>query len=110
MLRIIRDFLSTFLEAHGFVVCTASDGTSALALLQAESIEVLLVDLQMPGLSGIEVAIEVRRTAPHLPLALITGTPEAIPPAMLTQTGISRVFTKPFDLTELLTWLKTLPL
>lgn len=105
----IREFLSTFLESHGFAVCTASDGISALALLQAEPIEVLLMDFRMPGLNGLELAIEVRRTDPHLPLALITGTPEAIHPTTLKKTGISRVFAKPFDLAALLTWLRTLP-
>jgi len=70
---------------------------------------VILVDLQMPGLSGLDMAAEVRQTNPSIPMALITATPMAVPPVALKQTGISRVFVKPFNLEELLAWLKALP-
>jgi two-component system response regulator AtoC len=106
----IREFLTTFLERYGFAVRSASDGASALALLRAEHVDVILVDLQMPGISGLDMAAEVRRTNPYIPMALITATPMAIQPMTLRQTGISRVFVKPFDLGELLTWLQALPL
>jgi two-component system response regulator AtoC len=106
----IRAFLTVFLERYGFTVRSAPDGASALALLRAEHIDVILVDLQMPGISGLDMAAEVRRTNPYIPMALITATPTAIQPVTMRQTGISRVFVKPFDLEELLTWLRALPL
>lgn len=106
----IRVFLAAFLEQYEFTVRTAPDGASALALLQAEPVEVILVDLHMPGISGLEMAVEVRRTHPHIPMALITGTPGAIQPTTLKQARISRVFTKPFNLEDLLAWLRALPL
>jgi two-component system response regulator AtoC len=105
----IREVLATFLEQHGFAVRTAPDGASALALLQTEPVDVILVDLQMPGISGLEMAFEVHKTKPHIPMALITGTPKSIQLATLRQTGISRVFAKPFDLEELVAWLQALP-
>jgi two-component system, NtrC family, response regulator AtoC len=105
----IREVLATFLEQYEFAVHTVPDGASALALLQTEYVDVILVDLQMPGISGIEMAFEVHKTKPHIPMALITGTPKSIQLATLRQTGISRVFAKPFDLEELVAWLQALP-
>ena len=106
----IREVLATFLEQYEFAVHTVPDGASALALLQTEYVDVILVDLQMPGISGLEMALEVHKTNPYIPMALITGTPMAIQLATLTQAGISRVFAKPFDLEALVAWLQALPL
>jgi two-component system KDP operon response regulator KdpE len=104
----IRTLLTVFLESREFAVRTAPDGASALALLQTEPAEVILVDWHMPGISGLDMAVEVRRTNSHIPIALMTGTPRAIQPAALQQVGISRMFVKPFDLEELLAWLRAL--
>src|SRR5215510_2235390 len=87
----IREVLATFLEQYEFAVHTVPDGASALALLQTEYVDVILVDLQMPGISGLEMAFEVHKANPYIPMALITGTPKAIQPVTLRQTGISRV-------------------
>lgn len=106
----IRMVLATFLEQYEFAVHTAPDGPSALALLQSERVDVILVDWRMPGISGLEMALEVRKTHPSIPMALITGTPMALQPAPLRQAGISRVFAKPFDLEALVAWLQALPL
>jgi two-component system, OmpR family, alkaline phosphatase synthesis response regulator PhoP len=106
----IREVLATFLEQYEFAVHTVPDGASALALLQTEYVDVILVDLQMPGISGLEMAVEVRKTNPYILMALITGSPMAIQPASLRQAGISRVFAKPFDLEALIAWLQTLSL
>ena len=106
----IREVLATFLERYEFAVHTAPDGASALALLQTEYVDVILVDLQMPGISGLQMAFEVHKTNPYIPMALITGTPMAIQPATLRQAGVSRMFAKPFDLEALVAWLQALPL
>jgi CheY-like chemotaxis protein len=106
----IREVLATFLAQYECAVHTAPDGASALALLQTAPVDVILVDWQMPGISGLEMACEVHKTKPHIPMALMTGTPKAIQPGTLRQTGISRVFAKPFDLEALVAWLQALPL
>jgi DNA-binding response OmpR family regulator len=106
----IREFLATFLAQYEFAVRTAPDGASALTLLQTEPVDVILVDLQTPGISGLEMACEVHKTNSSIPMALITGTPRAIQPALLRQAGISRMFAKPFDLEALVAWLQALPL
>jgi CheY-like chemotaxis protein len=104
----IREVLTTLLEQYEFAVYTAPDGTSALALLQTEHVDVILVDWHMPGISGLEMALEVHKANPFIPIALITGTPMALQPAALRQAGIGRVFAKPFDLAALVAWLQAL--
>ena len=106
----VRTLLTDFLEQQGFEVRTAQDGSSALALFHAESFDLILVDLQMPDLTGLEVAAEIRRTAPHIPIALITGTAGALDPQAVMQAGINRTFPKPFRLEELSAWISSLPL
>jgi len=106
----IREILAIVLEEYACAVYTVPDGASALALLQNAHVDVILVDWQMPGLSGLEMALEVHKTTPSIPLALMTGTPLALQPAPLRHAGISRVFAKPFDLEALVAWLQALPL
>src|SRR5262249_40294450 len=106
----IREILAIVLTQHAFVVHTVPDGASALALLQTAHVDVILVDWQMPGLSGLEMALEVYKTKPCIPMALITGTPLALQPAPLRHAGIRRVFAKPFDLEAVVAWLQALPL
>jgi len=105
----IREILAAWLEQYEFAVHTVPDGASALTLLQTAPVDVILVDLQMPGISGLEMALEVHKTSPCIPMALMTGTPMALQPAHLRQAGISRVFAKPFDLEVLVAWLQALP-
>ena len=99
-----------FLEQLDFEVHTAPDGTTGLQAFHAQHFDLILVDFQMPGITGLEMASEVRKTDPHIPIALITGTANAIEAASITQAGITRAFQKPFSLEELWTWIKSLKL
>jgi two-component system copper resistance phosphate regulon response regulator CusR len=82
----------------------------ALALFHAEHFDVVLVDFQMPGLTGLEVTAEIRKKNPHIPIALVTGTIHALDPQLMAQSGLTRIFRKPFSLGELANWLQSLPL
>ncbi len=64
-----------FLSASGFSVRTATDGIAGLALARSLRPDVIVMDLQMPGLSGTEVARELRADAStrHIPLIAATG-------------------------------------
>jgi CheY-like chemotaxis protein len=106
----IRLLLSKFLETQNCEVETAADGEEALALLNAEHVDVIMVDLQMPGMTGIEFAAVVRQQHPDiLPIALITGVAHTLGEDDLERAGISRLFTKPFDLDDIATWIQSLP-
>jgi CheY-like chemotaxis protein len=103
-----REVLTVFLEGQGFEVRLASDGPTGLAAFNAEPFDLILVDFQMPGLTGLEMAAEVRRTNPQIPIALITGIAGTLEAEAVAQAGITRIFPKPFDLNELANWLQSL--
>lgn len=65
-----RGLASPTLEVVG-----ASNGPAALALLASQRIDVLVSDLRMPGMSGLELGTELRRVAPDLPVIFMTGSP-----------------------------------
>jgi DNA-binding response OmpR family regulator len=106
----IRELLTEFLEQQDFEVRTAPDGQSGLAAFDMERFDLLLVDLQMPGMTGLEMAAEVRRRNPTIPIALITGSRDTLVAGIMAQAGVNRTFTKPFNLGDLANWIASLPL
>lgn len=71
--RGVRDALSEIVEAQGFRPCAAKCGEEALEIVHAEPIHLALLDMQMPGLSGLETLQLVRQVNALLPAILITA-------------------------------------
>lgn len=71
----IRKLTSRILEANGYDVLMAADGAEALAIGRRNigRIDLLLTDVVMPGLGGAEVAVELRRSRPDLPVLYMSG-------------------------------------
>ncbi|MBK8230239.1 MAG: sigma-54-dependent Fis family transcriptional regulator [Candidatus Eisenbacteria bacterium] len=69
----MRRFLSILLEKDGHQVAVASGGEEALGRIQAESFDVLVTDLKMPGMSGLELLAKVREAEPALPVIVLTA-------------------------------------
>ena len=94
--------LSIRLEAEGYAVSTASSGEEALPALRNNPVDLLITDLRMEGINGMELFEQVRHYFPGLPVIMLTaqGTiPEAVAAA---QQGVFEFLTKPFDKTRLL--------
>jgi CheY-like chemotaxis protein len=70
-----RQTISRMLEAGGFTVRTATDGIDALDRLSRESeeIDIVLSDVTMPGMGGIDLAYQIREQYPSMPVALVSG-------------------------------------
>ena len=100
---VVRDGIRLLLRAAGLRVATVGDAGSALAHPAAAGCRLLLCDLMLPDLSGIELAEKVRVARPDLPIVIITGygTPENA--ARAVEAGISDFLPKPFTESELLT-------
>lgn len=71
--RIIRDGAERILTKEKWTVATAENGAQGLALLNENAFEILLLDLMMPGISGMEVLKKVQETHPDLLVIVITG-------------------------------------
>ena len=100
----IRKALAIVLDQRGLEVRLAPDGPTAVSLMRAERFHLLLVDFQLPGMTGLDLARTVGQTQAALPIALMTG--HASPPlvAALAAVGITQLFLKPFDIEERLRW------
>jgi CheY-like chemotaxis protein len=64
------------LEKWGFEVISASSGDQALQILDLQSVDLVLTDVLMPGLSGTELARRVKQRTPELPVVLFSGVNE----------------------------------
>jgi len=71
--RVIADTLSMILSKSGFSTITAYDGTTALELARTAAPELLISDVVMPGMSGIDLAIAVTQTIPGCKVLLFSG-------------------------------------
>ncbi len=71
--RIIADTLATILSRSGYSVRTAYDGTRALELAHAHRPSLVISDVVMPGMSGVELALTLERTIPECRILLFSG-------------------------------------
>lgn len=97
----IRWILKTQLEDLGYAASTAANGTEALAAIAKEPPSLVLTDLKMPGLSGLELLDRIRSEYPEVPAVIVTafGTIQGAVHAM--RAGAYDYLTKPIDFDEL---------
>jgi two-component system response regulator MprA len=103
----IRMLLTWALELEQLEVQTALDGATALELCAARTFNLFLIDYLLPGMNGLALARAIRGQHPESPIALITGSAHLVSEADLVAVGITRLFAKPFDLDELVAWIRT---
>src|SRR5216110_2311396 len=98
----LRESLERTLTREGYRVILASDGNAALERLRAGGVDLVLTDLKMPGLSGIELLRAVKAIAADVDVILLTafGTVEEAVKAM--KEGAYDFLTKPFQRAQLL--------
>jgi DNA-binding response OmpR family regulator len=70
----IRLTLDTMLRRRGYAVTTAGNGAEALTLIEQQPFDLLLLDLMMPGLSGLDVARHARAQQPTAAILILTGS------------------------------------
>ncbi len=96
----MREYLARALERSGYAVVSVDRGTAALPLIEQESFDLLLTDIVMPEMDGIELAQRANVIAPNMRVMFITGfaavtlKPGSTPPD-------AKVLSKPFHLRDL---------
>jgi CheY-like chemotaxis protein len=73
----VRQVLSRLLQSFGIEVDTAPGGAQAMTKLDHGQYDALMLDLDMPGVTGLDVLLHVQRIAPQMPVLVVTGTYEA---------------------------------
>lgn len=99
--RSIRVSLRTVLANFGFEIVEAARGEEALALVRAAQFDAVLLDINMPGMGGIEVCRLMRKVAPRLPILMLTVQGSEDRKVEALDAGADDYITKPFQLREL---------
>lgn len=97
---VLRSF-SRSLRRAGFDVETAADGQTAVKRVDNETFDVILSDIAMPGMSGIQLLREVREHDLHVPVILVTGDPAVRTAVQALEYGAFHYLTKPVESSEL---------
>ena len=106
---VIARVVSEQLRRLGYVVTSVNDPEEALELLaeDPDDFDLLLTDLQMPRMDGVELAARVARVRPGLPVVLSTGNRWSVPASTARAAGIREIVDKPFRIEELAHVLRT---
>lgn len=89
------------LERNGYAVCTATDGRSAVALAASERPDLIILDIMLPVLDGIEACKEIRKKT-NAPIIMLTAKDQEIDKVLALELGADDYVTKPFSLHEFL--------
>ena len=100
----IREVVSFELEKHGFFVLKACDGKEALDYFDGRNIDLLVTDLHMPQMNGIELikGLRKKKTYTHLPILFLTTETQKPLMKEAKEAGATGWIIKPFDINKLM--------
>jgi two-component system, OmpR family, KDP operon response regulator KdpE len=99
--RALRDFISRNLRARGFTVLEASNGLEAMGVWETEQPDLLILDVMMPRMEGLEVCRRVRESS-RVPIIVLTALDAESDKVAALDLGADDYLTKPFGVEELL--------
>ena len=102
----VRELIARALRVNGFEVMAAASGEEALELEPTRHVDMLLSDVLLPNQNGFEVANQIRRRSPHIPVVFMSGYyDQAVAEAAHLDIG-STILQKPFAMADLLAHLR----
>jgi DNA-binding response OmpR family regulator len=100
--KAIAAFVQTALEREGFAVQAVYDGEAALARIGADPPDLILLDLKLSGMDGLEVCRQVRQRELYIPIVMLTVKSDEVDKVVGLELGADDYITKPFNVRELL--------
>ena len=97
----VRRVLTVMLSGMGFTVVAASRGEEALALVQLTKLDAVLLDVDIPGMSGVEICQNIRRSNARLPILMLSAMDSVDDQVRGLDAGADDYITKPFRIREL---------
>lgn len=104
----IARFVELELEHAGYGVLRAGEGPSAIELLENNDVDLVLLDLMLPGIDGIDVARHIRKKGSHVPILMLTARAETQDVVSGFDAGADDYLRKPFEIPELLSRIRAL--
>ncbi len=104
----IRKFIRINLEREGFNVLEAGSGEEGIEIAKKEKIDMVVLDLMLPGMDGFEVCKILREGFPNLGIIMLTAKSQDVDKIMGLEYGTDDYMTKPFNPTELILRVKSL--
>jgi DNA-binding response OmpR family regulator len=104
----IVELLSIHLKDLGCAVVAASNGMDGLQKTGAGSFDLIILDIMLPGLNGMEICRKIRQTDRHTPILMLTARSEEIDKVLGLETGADDYITKPFSVREFLARVKVI--
>ena len=98
----VVDQVKDLFELRNYTVITATSGEKALELVKKESPNIIILDIRMPGVTGMDVLKEVKKTYPKIRVIMLTGVEDDATKNMAIGLGASGYLTKPYSYSELL--------
>jgi putative two-component system response regulator len=97
----IRNALRRFLVQQGFEVAVAATGEEALGILQRQKVTGMLLDVNLPGINGVELVPQIMELEPSIAILMLTAVNDATSAALCMQRGAFDYLIKPIDLGHL---------
>ena len=108
--QLLREGVQEILEANGYTVIGAADGMEALEWLDQAPVDLIISDLVMPNMNGLDFVATIREKRPELPIIVASGSPGAVMRRLgidsIQIPGASASLMKPFKSSELVALIK----
>jgi two-component system response regulator HydG len=96
-----RIMLRAVLQEEGYEVVGAADGPEAIRAVEQEPFDLILLDIRMPGMDGIEALTEIRKISPYIPVLMMTAYASVKTAVEALKAGAFEYLIKPLDIDEL---------
>jgi len=98
---LIRDLLYDFFSGQGWQIMVAESSEKALQILGDTKVDLLLTDIKMPELDGLQLAAQVKEENPGLPVVVMTGYPSVESAVTALRAKVEDYVIKPFNINQL---------
>ncbi|MFC5404848.1 response regulator transcription factor [Cohnella soli] len=104
----IRALMRLYLRNQGFEIAEADNGIDAFAIVEGAGVDLVILDIMMPGMDGWDLCVKIRESDPDIPLLMVTAKGESGQKIKGFRLGTDDYLTKPFDPVELVMRVKAL--
>jgi DNA-binding response OmpR family regulator len=97
----MRDILATVAQQHGFGLQFAEDGAEGLRLAEQTDVDLILLDLSLPGMPGLDVCRRLRGAGVEVPIIILSASTDTVDVVVALEIGADDYIAKPFEIREL---------